>query len=90
MLAYLRESWRSTPEIARQEAINLASTPATTGQDIDTGTTNLAATGGGGGGVVIQNIVTDQSTNSASTNLQTSGRTTNADATAGRVANNVE
>ena len=77
-------------EIARQEAINLASTPATTGQDIDTGTTNLAATGGGGGGVVIQNIVTDQSTNSASTNLQTSGRTTNADATAGRVANNVE
>jgi hypothetical protein len=78
-------------EIARQEAVNLAAggEPAS-GQEIAGGTEALAGTGGGGA-IVVQNIVTDQSTNSNATNVHGgSGKTNNSDSTAGRVANNVE
>ena len=78
-------------EIARQEAINLAAgAPPTTGQEVALGTQELAGAGAGGGVTVI-NQVNDNSQSSSSTSVHGgSGKTTNSDSTAGRVANNVE
>ena len=80
-----------TDEIARQEAINLTSAgEPTTGQEVALGTQELAGAGAGGGVTVI-NQVNDNSQNSNATNVHGgSGKTTNSDSTAGRVANNVE
>jgi len=78
-------------EIARQEAVNLASDAGTTGQEVALGTQELAAEGTGGGGVTVINQVNDNSQSSNATNVHGgSGKTTNSDSTAGRVANNVE
>ena len=78
-------------EIARQEAVNLAAgAPPTTGQEVALGTQELAGAGAGGGVTVI-NQVNDNSQSSSSTSVHGgSGKTTNSDSTAGRVANNVE
>ena len=78
-------------EIARQEAVNLAAGgEPTTGQEVALGTQEIAGAGAGGGVTVI-NQVNDNSQNSNATNVHGgSGKTTNSDSTAGRVANNVE
>jgi len=78
-------------EIARQEAVNLAAGgEPTTGQEVALGTQEIAGAGAGGGVTVI-NQVNDNSQSSNATNVHGgSGKTTNSDSTAGRVANNVE